>query len=209
MISGGHTFMVKMTGIGGYEPIGTTQDDAIGEAFDKVAAMLHLSYPGGPAIEQLAKRGDPSRFSFSPGKVKGRPWDFSFSGIKTSVLYAIKGANALKDAPLLISEEDKAHVAAAFQETALTDIVTKSLNAAKSFDCLSIVCGGGVSNSLRLKELFQEKNRLGIPLFFPLPALTTDNAAMIAGLGMHLFLKNGQGDPYDLEPHCSRRSLLG
>jgi N6-L-threonylcarbamoyladenine synthase len=89
VISGGHTFMVKMRGIGSYEGIGTTQDDAIGEAFDKVASLLHLPYPGGPAIEQLAKQGNPSRFSFRPANVKGRPWDFSFSGLKTNVLYAL------------------------------------------------------------------------------------------------------------------------
>ena len=208
VISGGHTFMVKMTGIGSYEPIGTTQDDAIGEAFDKVAAMLNLPYPGGPAIEQLAKKGNPSRFNFSPGRVKGRPWDFSFSGLKTSVLYAIKGANALKGAPLLISEEEKADVAAAFQETALNDIVTKSLKAAHACDARAIFCGGGVSNSTRLKELFTEKNTSKIPLFFPPAELTTDNGAMIAGLGYHIFLHKKQGDSYDLEPNSSRKSLL-
>lgn len=208
VISGGHTFMVKMTGIGNYEPIGTTQDDAIGEAFDKVAAMLHLPYPGGPAIEQLAKQGDPARFAFSAGKVKGRPWDFSFSGLKTSVLYAIKGANALKDSPLRISEKEKADVAAAFQETALSDIASKSLLAAAEFGCQAIFCGGGVSNSTRLKDLFHEKNKAKIPLFFPPPSLTTDNAAMIAGLGFHLFMRNPDGDSYDLEPHSSRKSLL-
>lgn len=208
VISGGHTFMVKMPQIGTYEPIGTTQDDAVGEAFDKVASMLQLPYPGGPSIEQLAKKGNPSDFTFNPGKVKGRPWDFSFSGLKTSVLYAVKGSNASKDAPLLISEEKKANVAAAFQETALRDITTKSLNAARAFGCRAIVCGGGVSNNARLKELFNEKNSDQIPLFFPHPTLTTDNAAMIAGLGTHRYIQRQQGDSYDLEPHCSRRSLI-
>lgn len=208
VISGGHTFMVKMSQIGTYEPIGTTQDDAVGEAFDKVAALLQLPYPGGPSIEQLAKKGNPSDFTFNPGKVKGRPWDFSFSGLKTSVLYAVKGSNASKDSPLLISEDKKASVAAAFQETALGDITAKSLNAARAFGCRAIVCGGGVSNNTRLKELFNEKNSDAIPLFFPHPALTTDNAAMIAGLGTHLFMQRQRGDSYDLEPHCSRRSLI-
>ena len=208
VISGGHTFMVKMNEIGKYETLGTTQDDAIGEAFDKVASMLHLPYPGGPAIEQLAKKGNASRFCFHPGKVKGRPWDFSFSGLKTCVLYAIKGANAIKESPLIISDEEKADVAAAFQETALNDIITKALSAAHSFDCRAIYCGGGVSNNTRLKELFAEENKTGIPLFFPPRELTTDNAAMIAGLGYHLFLQNKQGDSYDLQPHSSRKCLL-
>lgn len=208
VISGGHTFMVKMLRIGSYETLGTTQDDAIGEAFDKVASMLHLSYPGGPAIEQLAKKGNASRFSFQAGKVKGQPLDFSFSGLKTSVLYAIKGANALKDSPLIIADKEKADVAAAFQETALSDIVTKSLSAASAFDCHAIYCGGGVTNSTRLKELFREKNKAAIPLFFPSRELTTDNAAMIAGLGYHHFLQKKEGDSYDLQPHSSRKCLI-
>ncbi|HEY2809866.1 MAG TPA: tRNA (adenosine(37)-N6)-threonylcarbamoyltransferase complex transferase subunit TsaD [Rhabdochlamydiaceae bacterium] len=206
VISGGHTFMVKINGIGSYEILGTTQDDAIGEAFDKVASMLHLPYPGGPVIERLAKQGDPHRFSFRAGQVKGRPWDFSFSGLKTSVLYAIKGANASKDFPLLISEKEKADVAAAFQETALGDIVAKALSVAKSLQLRAIFCGGGVSNNRRLQELF--KTQACIPVFFPPAELTLDNAAMIAGLGYPIFQEKKIGDPYDLEPHCSRKRLF-
>jgi N6-L-threonylcarbamoyladenine synthase len=110
--------------------------------------------------------------------------------------------------PLLISEEEKADVAAAFQETALTDIVIKALNAASAFGCQAIFCGGGVSNSTRLKEIFKEKNTALLPLFFPSTALTMDNAAMIAGLGYHLFIQNPRGDAYDLEPNPSRKTLL-
>jgi N6-L-threonylcarbamoyladenine synthase len=192
VISGGHTLMVKMSDSCTYERIGTTQDDAVGEAFDKVASLLGLPYPGGPAIEQLAKTGRPGRFQFHPGKVKGRPFDFSFSGLKTNVRYAIKGMNAAKDAPLLIKEEEKADVAMNFQEIALTDIVCKSLAAACTFDCRSLICGGGVANNQRLKELFELHNSTHLPLFFPTPALTTDNAAMIAGLGFHTFNKTGR-----------------
>ncbi len=199
VISGGHTFMVKIKSIGSYEMIGTTQDDAIGEAFDKVAAMLDLPYPGGPAIEKLAKQGNPSHFTFRAGHVKGQPYDFSFSGLKTNVLYTIKGANATKNSPLLISEEKKADVAAAFQETALLDIVHKTLRAAQEFDCCAIYCGGGVSNNHRLRELF-EHHQIGIPIFFPPRELTQDNAAMIAGLGFHVLAEQPTGDRYDLEP---------
>lgn len=204
VISGGHTFMVKMHDPCTYEPIGTTQDDAIGEAFDKVASLLQLPYPGGPALEQLAKKGQPGRFPFRPGKVKGRPWDFSFSGLKTNVLYALKGMGAAKDAPLRISEEEKADAAAAFQEAALGDVVTKSLTAAAAFDCRALLCGGGVSANQRLKELFDAHNTQRLPLFFPPLRLATDNAAMIAALGFQTFAKaGGHGHPLTLEPFTS------
>lgn len=209
VVSGGHTLMVKMASIGSYEIIGTTQDDAIGEAFDKVASMLGLPYPGGPAIEQLAKHIDRPTFHFPSANIKGRPWDFSFSGLKTSVLYAVKGPNASKNTALRISDIEKADVAAAFQEAALNTIVTKCFAAAKAFDLKAILCGGGVSNNQRLKELFKEKNSDCIPLFFPPAQLTMDNAAMIAGLGYHLFLKKAKGDSYDLEPFTNNLLTLG
>jgi N6-L-threonylcarbamoyladenine synthase len=199
VVSGGHTFIVKMDEIGKYQLISTTQDDAIGEAFDKVAAMLGLPYPGGPEIESLAKKGDPTRFAFRPGKIKSHPWDFSFSGLKTSVLYTIKGSNATKNSPLIISEQEKADVAASFQETALKDVVSKSIQAAQTHHCLAIYCGGGVSNNWRLRALF---NELGCPhpVYYPQQLLTLDNAAMIAGLGYHCFMKEKKGDDLDLAP---------
>lgn len=197
VISGGHTFLVRILELGTYELIGTTVDDAIGEAFDKVAAMLGLSYPGGPAIEALAKTGNPALYSFKAGKVKGQPWDFSFSGLKTNVLYAIKGANSDRHSPLIISDEQKPHVAAAFQETALREIASKALKAAAEFNCSAIYLGGGVSNNQRLRALFAEST---IPVYWPPLGLSLDNAAMIAGLGHHTFLKQGHGDPLDLLP---------
>lgn len=199
VISGGHTFLVRIDEIGVYKLIGTTLDDAIGEAFDKVATMLGLPYPGGPEIESLAKKGDPSRFVFRQGKVKNHPWDFSFSGLKTNVLYTLKGPNCTKDSPLIISEQEKADVAAAFQETALRDIVGKAIAAAHAHHCSTIYCGGGVSNNQRLKELF---NELGCPypVYYPPKLLTLDNAAMIAGLGFHCYMKDKKGDGLDLAP---------
>lgn len=197
VISGGHTFLVRILEIGKYEMIGQTVDDAIGEAFDKVAVMLGLPYPGGPAIEMLAKKGDPSRYFFKPGRVKEKPWDFSFSGLKTNVLYTVKGQNQNKNAPSTITEAEKPHIAAAFQETALRDVVNKALLAAQTFDCQAIYLGGGVSNNGRLRELFKLSP---IPVFWPPQGLSLDNAAMIAGLGYHLFQKQGHGDGLDLEP---------
>ncbi len=198
VVSGGHTFLTRIQSVGQYEMIGQTVDDAIGEAFDKVAVLLGLPYPGGPEIEKLARQGDPLRYPLKSGVVKGRPWDFSFSGLKTNVLYTLKGQNCDKRAPNQIPPEDKPHLAAGFQEAALQDIVKKSLAAAEQMGCKMIFLGGGVTQNQRLRELFQKSP---LPVHFPLPGLSLDNAAMIAGLGYHIFLqKNEQGDSLDLEP---------
>ncbi len=197
VISGGHTFLTRILDFGVYELVGKTVDDAVGEAFDKVAVMLGLSYPGGPAIEKLALQGDPSKYSFKPGKVKQHPLNFSFSGLKTNVLYTLKGQNQDKSAPSVLADEEKPHIAAAFQETALNDIVDKTLLAAAEFPSKAIFLGGGVSCNGRLRAIFAQKSSL--PLHWPAPGLSSDNGAMIAGLGHHLFLRRG-GDPLDLEP---------
>jgi N6-L-threonylcarbamoyladenine synthase len=194
VVSGGHTFLIKIEGIGSYTLIGTTVDDAIGEAFDKVAALLDLPYPGGPQIEKLAREGDPTRYPFKPGRVKERPWDFSFSGLKTNVLYTVKGDNSNKKAPTTIAERDKADVAASFQEVALNDIVDKSLRAFSHFGCKEIFLGGGVSCSGRLRALFAEKGP-AIPISWPALGLSQDNGAMIAALAYHL-----PPSPLSLEP---------
>ena len=198
VISGGHTFLVKIEELGRYTFLGGTQDDAIGEAFDKVAALLHLPYPGGPEIEKLAKKGNPHRYPFKAGQVKGQPLDFSFSGLKTNVLYTVKGQTASKEAPLLITEEDKADVAASFQEAALKDIVQKAALAAQVHNCSTLFCGGGVSNNERLKELVAEKSSLQV--YYPPKRLSLDNAAMIAGLGFHCYDPQKGGDSLDMEP---------
>lgn len=190
VLSGGHTLMLKINNIGSYELIGTTVDDAVGEAFDKVASLLGLSYPGGPPLEALATKGDSSRFAFNAGRVKRSRLDFSFSGLKTSVLYATRGKT--------LSEQEKADVAASFQETALRDLVHKAALAAETFTPRAIYLGGGVCNNRRLKALFAESFS-HLPLFWPSHDLTLDNAAMIAGLGYYKFLENVVGHPLDLE----------
>lgn len=182
VISGGHTALLKMEAIGKYELLGKTVDDAVGEAFDKVAALLGLNYPGGPEIERLAKSGQREKYPFKRGVVKGAPLNFSFSGLKTNVLYKLKGQSCDKSAPTLLSEEEKPHVAAGFQHTALSDIVEKSLLAAKSFDCQAIYFGGGVSSNHYLRSLLPSD----LKIFFPKKGLSVDNAAMIAGLAYHL-----------------------
>lgn len=198
VLSGGHTSLVHMKDIGSYAHIGGTIDDAIGEAFDKVARIMGLPYPGGPQIEAHAVKGNSSRFTFKPSRVKGKPLDFSFSGLKTAVLYALKGQNCELSAQKILTEQEKADVSAAFQHTAFTDIVDKSLLAAQQYNCRTLVFGGGVTNNQRLRHLFADKAQ-EFQLLWPSAGLSLDNAAMIAGLGYHTFQKKGQGDSLALE----------
>ena len=194
VLSGGHTLLLKIKDLGDYELIGTTVDDAIGEAFDKVACLLDLPYPGGPHLETLARKGNRKAVSLSAGKVKKSPLHFSFSGLKTSVLYAMKGQNATEQVSL--SDLEKANLAASFQETAFNDVLDKAKLAYAQFDCKAVFLGGGVCNNLELRAKFQA----AFPqVFFPAFELTVDNAAMIAGLGFQKFIKNPISDPFDLE----------
>lgn len=190
VLSGGHTLLLQIHDVGSYTMIGTTVDDALGEAFDKVAILLGLSYPGGPHVERLAIHGNPKSHPFKAGRVKRSPVDFSFSGIKTSVLYAVKDKT--------LSFEEKADIAASFQEAALSDIVHKTQLAHKEFPAKAIYLGGGVCNNQRLRALFAEKFP-DLPLFWPPKDLCLDNAAMIAGLGFQKFLRNPKSDPLDIE----------
>jgi N6-L-threonylcarbamoyladenine synthase len=190
VISGAHTFIIRIEDIGRYQCLGTTVDDALGEAFDKVAALLGLSYPGGPAIETLAKEGDPKAFTFKAGQIKHLPLHFSFSGLKTQLLYATCGKQ--------LSHAEKADLAASFQETAFQDLSIKLQKALDLFPCRAIYLGGGVSANCTLRERFRS---FSLPLFWPPLNLSIDNASMIAGLGYHRLLKKPEGDRYDLAPH--------
>lgn len=198
VVSGGHTALVLIRELGTYELIGQTVDDAIGEAFDKVAKMLGFPYPGGPKIEQLALQGDATRYPLRAGQVKGRPLEFSFSGLKTAVLYTLRGQNNQQETRLF-SDQERADLAASFQQAALGDIVSKTLIAAKYYGIQTIIFGGGVTNNRRLRQLFTEANP-SLDYRWPSAGLSLDNAAMIAGLGYHRYLAKGQGDSLDLEP---------
>ena len=140
------------------------------------------------------KKGDPKKFPFNAGRVKGRPYDFSFSGLKTNVLYCVKGQNGKRHSQSIISDSEKADVAAGFQEAALSDVAKKAKTAASEFGCQAIYVGGGVSQNQRLREYLVGQ----LPVFFPSLGLCMDNAAMIAGLGHHIF--KGLSDPLTLEP---------
>jgi len=189
VLSGGHTLMLEIADVGSYKLLGTTVDDAIGEAFDKTATLLGLAYPGGSALEQMAQQGDPSKIRFSLPKVKQNPLAFSFSGLKTAALHAAKEA----------SEQEYPDLAASFQETAFEDLVRKARLALQTHSCKSLVFGGGVCNNRRLRSLFAEQFP-DLPHFWPPAGLSTDNAAMIAGLGYWKWVASeGKGDSLDLE----------
>ncbi|MCB1112380.1 MAG: tRNA (adenosine(37)-N6)-threonylcarbamoyltransferase complex transferase subunit TsaD [Chlamydiia bacterium] len=198
VLSGGHTSLVLIRDIGDYELLSQTVDDAIGEAFDKVAKMMGLPYPGGPQIERLAAEGDPSRHPFRPGHVKRNPLNFSFSGLKTAVLYAIRGQN-IQNSEITPTLEEMRDIAASFQRTALLDILEKTGKTAEMYGCRQVIFGGGVTNNQALRRLFSE-NSSHLECLWPTMGLSLDNAAMIAGLGYHKYRLKGCGDPLDLEP---------
>lgn len=191
VLSGGHTALIKMMALGQYVPLAQTVDDAIGEAFDKVAKIMGLPYPGGPQIEVLAQRGNRHRYPFKSGYVKSNPIDFSFSGLKTAVLYAVRDR--------ILSEEDKCDLAASFQRAAFSDIVGKALLTANHNGCNTLIFGGGVTNNQKLRQMFKEAAPT-LNQLWPSPGLVLDNAAMIAGLGYHVYSERGEvGDNLNLE----------
>ncbi len=179
VLSGGHTQILIINNIGNYRILGQTVDDAIGESFDKVANMLGFEYPGGPIIEELAKLGNANKYKFSYAKVKKNVYGLSFSGLKTQVLYKIKGQKANKNSPLLIKEEEKKHIAASFQTHAFNMIINKIILAIENHKLYKIYLGGGVSINERLRNMIKDSS-INIPVTYPINTLCLDNAAMIA-----------------------------
>jgi N6-L-threonylcarbamoyladenine synthase len=177
-VSGGHTLLVEVQGVGRYRILGETQDDAAGEAFDKTAKLLGLAYPGGPALAALAEHGRAGAVSF-PRPMLDRPGlDFSFSGLKTAVAVAVRG-RALDDA-------ERADVARGFEDAVVATLVAKSLRALAATGLDTLVVAGGVGANRRLREaLAREVAAVGGRAFFPRPEFCTDNAAMIALAGHH------------------------
>jgi len=178
LVSGGHTELNIMTDHLTYERLGSTQDDAAGEAFDKVARLLGLSYPGGPSIQKASESGDPDRFKFPRAKLD-RPYDFSFSGLKTAVLYEV---NELKKKSNSLPVED---LAASFQKTVVETLFDKTMQAAREYKAKEILVAGGVSANRALRNIFQSQTgfKVNIPAF----SLCTDNAAMIAAAGYYRY----------------------
>jgi tRNA N6-adenosine threonylcarbamoyltransferase len=178
LVSGGHTELNLVTDHLTYQRLGSTLDDAAGEAFDKVARLLGLSYPGGPSIQRAAESGDPARFRFPRAKLEGT-YDFSFSGLKTAVLYAV---NELKKKSITLPVED---LAASFQSAVVDVLFKKTLQAAHDYNTKEILVAGGVSANRALRQAFQSQKefKVHIPAF----SLCTDNAAMIAAAGYYRF----------------------
>lgn len=184
VVSGGHTLLAEVTGIGQHRVLGQTRDDAAGEAFDKVARLLGLSYPGGPEIERRAAAGDPHAVPFPRGLIEDDTLDFSFSGLKTAVRYW------LEKHPVA-TEQERADICASFQEAVVDVLVTKTLRAAEQHDIRRIAISGGVSQNKRLRQRFAEVCAArGYQLLTVPASLCTDNAAMIAALADRLLTRN-------------------
>ncbi len=189
IVSGGHTELVLMRGHLQYERLGATLDDAAGEAFDKVARLLGLAYPGGPAIQQAAQDGDPTAFRFPRAWLEDT-WNFSFSGLKTSVLREVRRIQE-RGQSLPVAD-----LAASFQAAVVEVLVTKSIQAAEAFQASEILVAGGVSANRALRQAFLEQAQY--PVHIPHISLCTDNAAMIAGAGYYRFI-SGQRDNLDMD----------
>ena len=191
LVSGGHSMLVEVQGLGQYRVLGETLDDAAGEAFDKTAKVLGLGYPGGPALAQLATAGGPGRLSLPRPMLKRPGLDFSFSGLKTAVITGIRA--------LELDEKTKADVAWEFQEAMVDVLVGKSLRAVEQTGIRRLVVAGGVGANQRLRErLAADAAALGVEVFYPRLEFCTDNGAMIAYAGM-LRLKAGEAASSSIE----------
>ena len=189
VVSGGHTYLIEVKDYVDYELIGRTRDDAAGEAFDKVARSLGLSYPGGPEIDKLAKLGNNKAIDFPRVILDENTYDFSFSGLKTAVLNYL---NQEKQKGIEICIED---VAASFQQAVIDVLVDKSLRLVKEKNMDKIVLAGGVSANEGLRKLMTEKaSKENIEVYYPSKILCTDNAAMIGSAGYYQYIKTGQSD---------------
>ena len=202
IVSGGHSQLALFKDHFDYKLLGQTHDDAIGEAFDKVAKVLGLPYPGGPSIGKEAQNGDPKAFSFPKAKMPG--YNFSFSGVKTAVLRAVQATcGKSHDFPsfelaALLSEQQKADFAASFQRVAVETVVDKTIMAFEEFKPTSLVIAGGVAASPELRR--QLADRLPLPIEYTDRKLCTDNGAMIATLGCFKAMHDQPTtDPYSLE----------
>jgi len=200
VVSGGHTNLYICDSPLEQTLLGATTDDAAGEAFDKVANLLGLPYPGGPSVDLAARQGSPTAVKFSRPWLAADSFDFSFSGLKTAVLYRVRGHGAdVKKRPTQLSEREIADVAAGFQECVVDVLVGKTLRAAETRGFERIIVGGGVAANRRLRARLQEAaSAAGIEVLLPEMRFCTDNAAMVAGLAYH-YVQAGRVAGLDLE----------
>jgi N6-L-threonylcarbamoyladenine synthase len=201
LVSGGHSSLLDVPDIAGpVTPLGATIDDAAGEAFDKVARLLGLPFPGGPHIDRVAREGDPRAVAFPRGLTGPRdaPFDFSFSGLKTAVARHVE---ALERAGTAVPVAD---VAASFQEAVVDVLTAKAVRAARERGMDVLLLGGGVAANSRLRALAEERcTAAGLRLRVPRPGLCTDNGAMVAALGVHLVASGAKPSPLDLPADSS------
>ncbi|MBK7142130.1 MAG: tRNA (adenosine(37)-N6)-threonylcarbamoyltransferase complex transferase subunit TsaD [bacterium] len=198
VVSGGHSMLVEVNGFGDYKLLGKTRDDAAGEAFDKVAKVMGLGYPGGALVDKLAQQGNREYHRF-PRAVLPEPYQFSFSGLKTAVALYIE---KLSDDEFIAH---KADIAASFQEAVVQVLVEKTVRAAEANQLRDVTISGGVAANSRLRTALAESlTKVGKRLFFPRLSLCTDNAAMIAAAGYYRFQKFGAGElAVDAVPYLS------
>lgn len=202
IVSGGHSQLVLFKGHGDYQLLGQTQDDAVGEAFDKVAKIIGLPYPGGPAIAKAALQGNPHKYQLPKAKLSGK-YNFSFSGLKTAVLRAVQREVGVDftfpshELPGRLNDVQRADFAASFQHIAVETLVDKAVLAYNDFHPASVVIAGGVAANQELRRQLAE--RLPLPIEYAPMQLCTDNAAMIATLGYYYAQQQPSADPYSLE----------
>jgi tRNA N6-adenosine threonylcarbamoyltransferase len=184
VVSGGHTSLYRCDSPLQHSLLGATRDDAAGEALDKAAAMLGLSYPGGPAVEKAGLDGNPKAYAFKRPMLSPDSLEFSFSGMKTALLYKLKGPGGKRSDPTLPESADLSGMAASFEEAVMDTLVRKCLRACQQTDIPRLLIGGGVARNQRLRRLMQQSSRgAGVQATFADPEHCTDNAVMIAGLG--------------------------
>ncbi len=202
IVSGGHSQLALFRDHGDYELLGQTQDDAVGEAFDKVAKVIGLPYPGGPSIANAALSGDPKKYTLPKARLKN-PYDFSFSGLKTAVLRAVQHEVGVDftfpshELAARLNDTQRADFAASFQNIAVQTLVDKTEKAFNDYRPKSVVIAGGVAANQELRRQLSE--RLPITIEYAPMNLCTDNAAMIATLGYYYAQKKQPANPYDLE----------
>lgn len=188
LVSGGHTELVLMEAHTQFTRIGETIDDAAGEAFDKVAKMMGLPYPGGPQVAELAQAGNRQAYDFPRGLMQQEGYDFSFSGLKTALLYTLRDHEEQLEDPHF-----RADIAASFEEAVVDALARKTDRAIRDYQPKSVIVAGGVSANKELRKRFEQlvTKKHGIELFFPEFTYSLDNAAMIAGAGYFRYLKKG------------------
>lgn len=201
VVSGGHTSLFLVESYSDYRIIGMTKDDAAGEAFDKIAKLMGLGYPGGPIIDKLAKEGNPREYDFPRSMINSDDFDFSFSGLKTSVRYFIQ-----KNFEFPLNELDKKNIAASVQAAIVDVLKHKTYQAAKKYKVKNIVIGGGVSANSLLRKLFQELETKGYKIVLPKMEYCIDNAAMIGFLA-NKKIENSNNKYKDLTFKVSSRPM--